>query len=155
MPVLNDAVKSYIVRSLACYNTPQEVANLVKDEFGLEVDRGQIAKYDPSKPSGDSLGKKFKDIFEQTRKKFLEDVSQIPLANPAVRIAELAKMTVEARGRKNNVLAAQHMEQIAKEVGGAYTNKIKVAGGDKGDNPLNVLLSQIGSSAFQPVADDD
>lgn len=128
MAALSEEVKSFIVRSLACFNTPQEVADLVKEEYEIDIVRGHVAKYDPTKVQGKSLGAKYKAIFEATRKSFLEDMSQIPMANAAVRVQELSKMFNEARNRKNNVLAAQHIEQIAKEVGGSYTNKVKLSG---------------------------
>lgn len=43
-----------------------------------------------------------------------EESPDLPLWNVLVRVAELAKMVREARRCKNNVLAAQLIEQIAK-----------------------------------------
>lgn len=136
MPILNDDVKSFIVRSLACYNTPTEVAELVKEEYEIVIERAHVAKYDPTKAQGKDLGRKYRDLFEATRKSFLDDMAELPLANPSVRVSELSKLYKSAKAKKNAVLAAQHLEQIAKEVGGAFTNKIKLAGGDPGDSPI-------------------
>jgi hypothetical protein len=33
-------------------HTPQEVAELVKQEFGVDIDRVQVATYDPTKAAG-------------------------------------------------------------------------------------------------------
>jgi hypothetical protein len=139
MAALKDNVKLFIVKRLACYDTPQEVADAVMEEFGIEVDRNQTGSYDPTKAKGKTLGKRWVDIFNATRKKFLEDLSELPLANPAVRVAELSKLYQNAKTRKNAVLAAAHLEQIAKEVGGVYSNKIRLTGGDKGDSPVQVV----------------
>lgn len=139
MAALTDDVKLFITKRLACYDTPQEVADAVMEEFGIAIDRNQTGGYDPTKAKGKTLGKKWRDVFEHTRKKFLDDMGDLPLANPAVRVAELSKLYQNAKTRKNAVLAAAHLEQIAKEVGGAYTNKIKVTGGDKGDSPVQVV----------------
>lgn len=139
MAALSDEVKLFIVKKLACFGTPQEVADDVKDEYGLEIDRNQTSLYDPTKVKGRNLGKKYKEIFTETRKRFLENISELPLANPAVRVAELSKLYQNAKSKRNDILAAQHLEQIAKEVGGAFTNKIKLAGGDNGDNPVHVV----------------
>lgn len=139
MATLSDEVKLFIVKQLACFYTPSEVAESVKEEFGIDTDRNQTSLYDPTKVKGKNLSKKHKEIFEATRKRFLEHVSDIPLANPAVRIAELSKLYEKAKAKRNDVLAAQHLEQIAKETGGAFTNKIKLAGGDTGDNPVHVV----------------
>jgi hypothetical protein len=139
MAKINDEIRLFIVKRLACYDTPQEVADAVKEEFDIEVDRNQTSLYDPTKAKGKKLGKKWADIFHETRKKFLEDLSELPLANPAVRVAELSKLYQNAKTRKNAVLAAAHLEQIAKEVGGVYSNKIRLTGGDKGDSPVQVV----------------
>jgi len=136
MATLNDEVKLFIIKELACFNTPQEVANAVREEFGIDIDRNQTSIYDPTKSKGKKLGKKWRCIFDETRKRFLTELSDLPLANPAVRISELSKLYQNAKTRKNAVLAAAHLEQIAKEVGGAYTNKIKLAGGDRDDAPI-------------------
>ncbi|MCT9272449.1 DUF2280 domain-containing protein [Acinetobacter baumannii] len=49
MATLKEPVKIFIVQSLACRDTPQEVAELVKQEFGVDIDRVQVATYDPTK----------------------------------------------------------------------------------------------------------
>lgn len=48
MATLNDSVKQFIVQALACYDTPQQVSDTVKEEFGQEVPRQQVALYDPT-----------------------------------------------------------------------------------------------------------
>lgn len=126
MNLLEEDVKLFIVQSLACFNTPTEVSAMVKEEFDIEIERQNVARYDPTKVSGKSLGNEYKTIFEATRKRFLDNVADIPAASASYRVAVLQKMLSEARQRKNNVLAAQHLEQIAKEVGGMYTNKVKI-----------------------------
>ncbi|MDR8269558.1 DUF2280 domain-containing protein, partial [Acinetobacter baumannii] len=52
MATLKEPVKIFIVQSLACRDTPQEVAELVKQEFGVDIDRVQVATYDPTKVAG-------------------------------------------------------------------------------------------------------
>ena len=49
MATLKEPVKIFIVQSLACRDTPQEVADAVKQEFGIEIGRQQVAAYDPTK----------------------------------------------------------------------------------------------------------
>ena len=80
MAALKEPVKIFIVQSLACRDTPQEVADLVKQEFGVEVDRMQCSSYDPTKAAGKNLSKKFKDLFNETRKKFDEGLIDIPMS---------------------------------------------------------------------------
>lgn len=125
MAALKEEIKQYIVQALACYDTPQQVSEQLKEEFGLVVERPQVQSYDPTKVQGRSLSKKYKDLFEATRAKFLEAVSEIPIANQAVRLRSLQRMHDKAMRGGNSVLAASLLEQVAREVGGNFTNKTK------------------------------
>lgn len=138
MATLSDDIKLFIVNRLACFDTPQEVADEVNEEFGIKIDRNQTSLYDPTKAKGKTLGKKYRAIFDSTRKKFLDEMAELPLAHASVRVRELTKMFNAAKKLNNRVMASQLLEQIAKETGGAYTNKIKLTGGDKGDEPVKV-----------------
>ncbi|KAK52530.1 DUF2280 domain-containing protein [Bordetella bronchiseptica] len=128
MAKLNEATQRFIVQALACYDTPTQVAEAVKEEFGIEINRQQAASYDPTKVTSKALAKKWRDLFAATRKAFLEQVSEIPIANQAYRLRQLDRIAVEAMRRKNVVLAAQIIEQAAKETGGMFTNKREMTG---------------------------
>jgi len=123
MAALRDEVKQFIVQALACYDTPTQVSQQVKDEFGLDVPRQQIATYDPEKYVGRQLSTKWKTLFFDTRAKFREEVAEIPIANRAFRLRQLARMAQKAEGMKNIALAVQVIEQAAKEVGDVYVNR--------------------------------
>lgn len=125
MAALKDDVKTFIVQQLACFDTPSVVAEAVKAEFGLSVTRQQVEAYDPSKVSAARLGDKWKVIFEETRKAFLDDTSSIGISHKAVRLRALNRMAAKAEGIGNMALAAQLMEQAAKECGDAFTNKVR------------------------------
>jgi hypothetical protein len=126
MATLSGEVKTYIVMQLACFDTPSVVADAVKDEFGIVVTRQQVEGYDPTKKSGEALAKRWKDLFHATREKFKADVSAIPISHKSVRLRALQRMAAKAEHMKNLPLAAQLLEQAAKEVGEAYTNRQKV-----------------------------
>ena len=122
MAALKEPVKIFIVQALACRDTPQEVVDLVKQEFGIEVNRMQCASYDPTKVAGKNLSKKFKDLFEETRKKFDEGLIDIPIAIKHYRMKQYDKLLNKT---KNTVMALKIMEQAAKDSGGQFTNKIE------------------------------
>jgi hypothetical protein len=126
MAVLPTEIKAFIVQGLACFDTPTQVAQAVKQEFNFEVSRQQVAQHDPTKVAGRTLASKWVGLFEDTRKRFREEVADIPIANKAVRLRALDRMVTKAEGMKNMALAAQLMEQAAKEMGGAYTNRQQV-----------------------------
>ena len=130
MAKLDVKVKRYIVRALACWDTPTQVAQAVKEEFGLELGRQQVAAYDPTKQQGRELSKELVELFTETRARFKSEVDSIPIANQSFRLRSLERMHRAAVERNNLALAAQLLEQAAKEQGGAYTNKRQIEGGD-------------------------
>lgn len=121
MAALKEPVKIFIVQSLACFETPQQVADTVKQEFGIEINRKQVQLYDPTKQAGRNLSKKLKDLFERTRKDFRTNIEDIPLANKAFHFKELQKMYDEWGKNKvmrQNVLKqAQGLLQSGKSAG--------------------------------------
>lgn len=125
MPALPDTIKTRITQGLACFDTPSQVAKDVKAEFGLDVTPQQCEVYDPTKRAGERLGKKFRAIFESTRKAFLADTSTIAVSHRAVRLRKLGRAADLAEQRGNLPLMAQLLEQAAKEAGDAFTNKQK------------------------------
>jgi hypothetical protein len=130
MAALTDDVKAFVVQALACFDTPTQVANAVNEEFGLEITRMQVSTYDPTKFMGRNLSKKWREIFEATRKAFLEDQASIPIANQNFRLRALNNLYQNAATRGNAALAAQLLEQAAKESGGSFTNRREMTGKD-------------------------
>lgn len=140
MATLNNKVKAFIVQGLATYMTPSEVAEAVKQEFSIEVNRQQVSCYDPNMAAGINLSQKWKDLFKQFRDDFNNDIQAIPIANKAYRLNMLDRMARDAEKSKNRPLAASLLEQAAKDVGEVFTNKQKV------DN-----ISSDGSMATKPT----
>lgn len=134
MATLNDDHKLLIVQALACFDSPQQVADLVKAEFGLSVTRQQVAAYDPTKVAGRQLSKKLKAIFEQTRAQFLDNTASIPIAQQAYRLRVLQRQLERAEKQGNAAMVSALLEQAAKETGGAFTNRREVTG--KGGGPI-------------------
>lgn len=115
MAALKEPVKIFIVQSLACMETPQQVADAVKQEFNIEIERQQVALYDPTKATGKNLSKKLKALFEKTREDFRNNVFDIPLANKSFRINELQKMYDTTR---NKVTKQNIIKQVKDEMHG-------------------------------------
>lgn len=123
MAKLNEAMQRFIVQALACYDTPTQVAEAVKEEFGIEVSRQQAASYDPTKVTSKALAKKWRVMFEDTRKRFREESAEIPIAQRAYRLRALERIAAKAERMRNLPLTLQVLEQAAKEVGDAYVNR--------------------------------
>lgn len=126
MAALSKEIKSFIVQALACFDTPSQVSQAVQDEFGIKVSRQQCESHDPTKASGKDLAAKWIVLFHDTRKRFREESAEIPIANRSFRLRALGRMAERAEGMKNIALAAQIMEQAAKESGDMYTNRQKL-----------------------------
>ncbi len=126
MAALSSEVKAFIVQALACYENPAKVIELVKEEFKVTISRQQVSAYDPSNAMAKSLSKKWVDLFNTTRARFQNEISDIPIANKAYRLRTLDRMATSTEKMKNFALTAQLIEQAAKEVGDAYTNRQKV-----------------------------
>ncbi len=111
------------------------------------VTRQQCQAYDPGKSMGAKLSERWRELFYATRKAFLEDQATIPIANQNFRLRALDRLYQAAASRGNVALAAQLLEQAAKEAGGAFTNRREMTG--KNGAPLIPLKSA------QDMTDDE
>ena len=157
MDTLKGEVKAFIVQSLACFDTPSQVVELVKKEFGLSITRQQVESHDPTKANGRGLAQKWVDMFNATRERFQNEISDIPIANKAYRLRVLDRMATRAEGMKNLALTAEIIEQAAKECGDAYTNKHKFehSGPNGGAIQTITMSKEEYKSARQEMMEDD
>ena len=132
MAALKEPVKIFIVQALACRDTPQEVAELVSQEFGVKIDRVQCSAYDPTKQRGKNLSKKFVDLFYETREKFDEGLIDIPIAQKFYRMRQYQRHL--EKNARNTVMSLNIMKQAAQDLGGQFTNKQEITGA--GGGPL-------------------
>lgn len=157
---LNDQQKRFVVQRLACFDTPHEVVAAVREEFGISLEAPSVQYYDPTKRAGTNLSQKWKDLFFETREDFKRNVeSYVPEANKMVRVRQLAHAARAFKGRGNYVGMADMMERIAKEIGGAFTNRREFTGKQGGpiefadmseeqlDARLGHMLQTMGMSA--------
>lgn len=157
MATLKGEVKAFIVQSLACFDTPSQVVELVKKEFGLSITRQQVESHDPTKANGKGLAQKWVEMFNATRERFQNEISDIPIANKAYRLRVLDRMATRAESMKNLALTAEIIEQAAKECGDAYTNKHKFehSGPNGGAIQTITMSKEEYKSARQEMMEDD
>ncbi len=111
--------------------TPTEITEEVKAEFGIMMSRELVRAYNPEQRS--DVADKWKVLFKEARAKFLADVSSIAIAHQPYRLIQLQKLYAET---KSPLLKSQLLEQAAKEVGGAFTNRRELSG--QGGAPIQV-----------------
>jgi hypothetical protein len=156
MAELSKEIKLFIVQCLACYDTPSQVAESVKEEFGITLERQNVMRYDPNKQSGKTLSAELRTVFEQTREAFANESMQIPIASKIFRLRALQRQYEYFISRKNYVQARAVLDQAGKESGGYYNAK-QPEGGD-GMNLLLALIQQVQGSAlpvYQDVGKDE
>lgn len=126
MATLSDPQKLHIVQELARFRTPSQVVESVQAEFSASVTPSQVQAYDPTKQSGRKLSKKWREIFDATRKRYLDDVADVPLAHRGYRLQQLQVLFDKAlrMGRDGNVpLAKEILLEAEKIMGEIYTNR--------------------------------
>lgn len=80
MPQLHD--EAFIVRSLARYDTPSQVADAVKAQFNVAVSRQQVYRDDPD--NADPPSQRWRELHATTRRAFLRELAEIGVAHKAV-----------------------------------------------------------------------
>ena len=144
MAALKEPVKFFIVQALACRDTPQEVVDLVSQEYGLKLDRKQVQSYDPTKAAGKNLSKKFIELFHKTRADFDAGLIDIPIAQKFYRLKQYQKQL--ERNAKNTVMSLKILEQAAKDVGGQFTNRQEITGKD--GKPIETVNSNVPTESY-------
>jgi hypothetical protein len=140
MARLNDTHRAFIVERLACFATHKDLRAEVLERFGVEVPYPQISALDPDCAAGQrDLAEKWKRLHAATRKRFQSEVAPIPIASKAWRLWKLYDLAKKAEASGNIVLAMQLLEQAAKEMGDAYTNKRVVIPADPADEVAKLL----------------
>jgi hypothetical protein len=115
MTTLPGHVCAYIVAALACYDTPEQVAAAVKLQFGLALTRQRIEAWHPERRAGAKLGKRWREMFYETRGKLLAELDEIPIACRSYRLRVLDRVAQRAEEMGNLPLAMQILEQAARE----------------------------------------
>jgi hypothetical protein len=118
---LTDEIREFIVRGLARYESPSQVAAAVKATFGIEISRQLVHTYNPagSRP----VAERWSELHAVTRAKFLADVSEIGIAQKVFRLRMLDHFARLAMEGNYTIRAAAFLEQAAKECGGIYENR--------------------------------
>lgn len=130
-----EPAKVAIIVGLACFDSISTVAEMIKKDFGLVVSPQAIEAHDPTKVAGRKLAARWRLLFDETRAAFIADTSSIPISHRATRLRALQRMAEKAEGRGNMAMATKILEQAAKEVGNAFTNKVDLQSTDGSMSP--------------------
>lgn len=154
MATLTEDQKTFVVQALACFDTPSQVAQAVKENFGIVADRRQVECYDPTKAAGKGVAKKFRALFEETRAAFLREASAVPVSKQVYRLRVLQRALERAEKSNNTPMVLQILEQVAKETGGAFTNRREVTGKDGGPIQQQAVTAEQVAAEVRRVRED-
>jgi hypothetical protein len=113
---LTNIVKRRIVEHLACYHSPTEVAQLIKEEFVSDVPARHVRAYDPTSYQC-TASQRWIDLHRAYRERFRLEISAIPITHRAFRMRRLQQAFGAAWDSGNSVLMLKLLEQAAKEMG--------------------------------------
>ena len=107
----------------------KDVLDALVKEFDLQEERdsgdldlSSILYYDPTSSHGGKPGKKWVELFQKTRERWLKGEEEVAIAQKRWRLEKLEEGVRKFLTAGNYLGAAQLMEQAAKETGGKYTN---------------------------------
>ncbi|WP_454798573.1 DUF2280 domain-containing protein [Novosphingobium lindaniclasticum] len=148
-----EPAKVAIIVGLACFDSISTVAETIKRDFGLVVSPQAIEGHDPTKRAGRKLATKWRTLFDETRATFIEDTSTIPIAHRATRLRSLNRMAELAERKGNMAMASKLLEQAAKEVGNAFTNKVDHQSSDGSMSPPSLadFYASMRKPGFDPA----
>jgi len=89
-------MQTFVVQRLACFEDPTTVAAAVAVEFNVEITRQSVEGYDPTKRAGANLSPKWRALFDETRRAFLNGSAAIGIAHKVVRLREIERLMEKA-----------------------------------------------------------
>lgn len=118
MPIkpLPMTIKRFVTMCLACFDTPTETQQKVRQEFSVVVSRQAVHKYDPTRVAGETLSEELRTLFFDTRERFIEELEKLPLAHRATRLRRLESVYDEARDKGDRKSALAALALAAKEM---------------------------------------
>ena len=133
---LSGEMKTFIVQNLARFETPAVVAEAVRQQFGLTISRQTVQAYDPQLRAGSQLSAKWRLLFAETRKAFVEDTGKIGISHRAVRLRRLDAAVDRADVNGDSMLLALLLRQAKDEMDSVYRNRGRLTG--RGRRPIEL-----------------
>lgn len=127
---LKPHIRVYIVQQLAMFERPTIIQKAIKELFDVDVTVQAVVYYDPKVNT--TLPQKWRDVFEQTRRQFIESSAEIPIANKSFRLRELDALYHKQKLAKvpNPVEMRAALDQAAKEAADGYKSRVELTGKD-------------------------
>jgi hypothetical protein len=120
---LSGEMKTFIVQNLARFETPAVVADAVKRQFGVTISRQTVQAYDPELRAGSRLSPKWRQLYAETRRAFIEETNQIGISHRAVRLRLLQAAVDTADENDDSLLLLKLLKQAKDEMDGVSRSR--------------------------------
>jgi len=114
---LTDLQKIYVVRRLAAYDRPREIAQSLARDFGVTITVNAIESYNPCLSAGRHLAQRWRALFAQAREDYLKSTAEIGVTQKAVRIRRRDRLALMAEEAGQFKAASDILDAIARDVG--------------------------------------
>jgi len=88
----------FVIRSVAGFMRPTEIADTVLEKFGKRISPAAVLHYDPTTRQGQQLSARLRAEFARERRRFHKHIDDIPLNHVAFRLQELQNV-IDSRPR--------------------------------------------------------
>jgi hypothetical protein len=129
--------KIFILKAVAHYDGPAKVVVNFKEAYGVELARSHVQMYDPHTNAGRKLPGRWRDMFFEFRKKFIEDASTIGVAQKTFRLRTLDDMLRQTANPRTKL---QILEAAAREAAD-YHRRPNPEGGIPADGILKIQIT--------------
>lgn len=147
---LSRAVQKFIVEQNACDEKPSDVVKAVKEEFGVDISRQLVERYDPTKAAGSKLSEKLSEHYWEVREKYERQEDERGIGSISYRLRRLAVIERIAFAKGSYNIVMECLKQAAEDKGGKYTNRREMGGPGGGPIPLT-LVDQIKAAMTRAV----
>jgi hypothetical protein len=118
-------MQTRIVVLFAQFQTVTAIVKAIKDEFGVEMDRRDVAHYDCGKPKA-RVGRRLRELYVAAREAYVGHTSSVAIAHQNHRLRLIERAIEGAERSRDWGAVKQLLELAAKEMGGVLTNVSKV-----------------------------
>jgi hypothetical protein len=122
---LTEQQRIYVVRRLAAYDKPRAIARDLAREYGVTVSHQLVEGYHPGRVAGRRLAPRWKKLFAQERKAFLESLAETGAMYQAVRVGWREGIAHDAWDAGQFKAASDVLDAIAKDIGEAFDHRKK------------------------------
>jgi hypothetical protein len=114
---LTDKQKTYLVTRLAADDAPAEIADGLKEEFGVDITPRSVARYHPGMARGHKLSAPLQALFWEARKSYILTNDEILSMDILMRIGLQERVVLEAWAARQYRIANDILDAIAGECG--------------------------------------